>query len=322
MRRIWIFSSYLGPDFPTRTAEECGAFADAVRDIQQGISGTCSDPPENDQAARTIHAPDDSALAPPPEGDGQAAGKPEDPEALVGLRCPVCGDTYSISFRDDRGDLHVTCAKCRRRMPIRVEVPRAPASSPASSPRGDEPAAATASGTTARQPKKEPAGGTGVSPRGNRQAAGSNGSNQRDDGKDTNTRVKEELNRNPDASSFDIQKATGIPNQTVRRSKAWRDHQEARTQHKSKSADALDHARPLTAPMLNAIDSHAADPATVAAEREGQIDFEAIEPPDLLRRCYLEGATADERARFNRLNPADQESELQAWKWSGIRLAE
>jgi hypothetical protein len=74
--------------------------------------------------------------------------------------------------------------------------------------------------------------------------------------------------------------------------------------------------------MLTAIDSHVADPATIAAEREGQIDSEAIEPTELLRRRYLEGATADERARFNRLNPADQESELQAWKWSGIRLAE
>jgi hypothetical protein len=153
-------------------------------------------------------------------------------------------------------------------------------------------------------------------------AASTGGNVKRGDRKRTNARVQEELDRNPDATSEEVGHKVHRKPQTVRATKAWKAHQARLEREKSKGTDAMDHARPLTEPMLASIGSATADPATLAAEREGQIDLEAIEPIELLRRKYLEGATADERARFNRLNPADQEGELQAWKWSGIRLAE
>jgi hypothetical protein len=58
----------------------------------------------------------------------------------------------------------------------------------------------------------------------------------------------------------------------------------------------------------------------IAAEREEQDDPEAVEPTELLRRQYVEGATADQKARFHRLNPADQENELRDWKLTNDRM--
>ena len=40
----------------------------------------------------------------------------------------------------------------------------------------------------------------------------------------------------------------------------------------------------------------------------------------MLKRRYLEGAEADQRARFHRLTPADQEHELQSWELTGDRV--
>jgi hypothetical protein len=152
-------------------------------------------------------------------------------------------------------------------------------------------------------------------PEGEPPAAGPAG----EDRKNTNAVVNAHLQRDPKISAAAISRATGIPAPTVRNSRAWRTHQARLQQEKRESADAMDHARPLTAPMLAAIDSEAADPAELAAERENQDDPEVIEPTEVLRRRYLEGATADQRAQFHRLNSADQEHELSAWEVTGAR---
>jgi hypothetical protein len=141
-----------------------------------------------------------------------------------------------------------------------------------------------------------------------------------DDRRNTNDIVNEHLQRDENISAADISRATGIPAPTVRNSKAWKTRPKGQTRGRTKSTDAMDHARPLTAPMLAARKSEVADPADIAAEQEGQDD--AIEPTELLRRRYLEGATEEQRARFHKLNPADQEHELKAWEVTGDRVAE
>ena len=74
--------------------------------------------------------------------------------------------------------------------------------------------------------------------------------------------------------------------------------------------------------MLAVIDSGAFDPAKIAKENEGREendDHRDVEPADVLQRRYLEGASANERARFHRLNPANREHELAAWNATGMR---
>jgi hypothetical protein len=161
-------------------------------------------------------------------------------------------------------------------------------------------------------------------------AAGPTRDDQPGDGRDTNTQVAQALERNPDATSPAIRRATGINEKTIRRSGAWRNRPKRQDQQAPKSTDALDHARPLTAPMLAAIHSSTADPAELVADQEERDkqertrleDPEAIGPFEVVRRRYLEGADAGQRARFHRLTPADQENELRAWELTGDRLAE
>jgi hypothetical protein len=142
----------------------------------------------------------------------------------------------------------------------------------------------------------------------------------RDTGRDTNTRVKEQLERNPNATSVDIRKTTGLSDKTVRRSKAWREHRKGHAQKNPKSVDALDRRRPMTASMLAAIESRTADPAEIVAEREAESDTEIIEPIDLLRGRFSDQATPSQRAHLNRLPPAEQEMELRAWDMTGVFL--
>ncbi len=228
-----------------------------------------------------------------PEGIGPVTGMP----SLAGVR-----------MGPDQGQRELdTLARAVEHLEALVREIGPP---PAPPPREDEKPAATAAGTEAPPPEEnQPPAGPTLNP-------------ETPGDQDTNTRVKKELERNPDATSPAIRKVTGIPEQTIRRSSAWRNRPKVQDQQAPKSADALDHARPLTRPMLAAIDSKAADPAEIVEAREEQDDREAIEPMELLRRRYLEGADADQKARFHQLNKADQEHELTAWKLTGDRLAE
>ncbi len=129
------------------------------------------------------------------------------------------------------------------------------------------------------------------------------------DARDTNARVKEVLERDRNATSVDIEKATGIPDQTVRRSKAWKERRKGQARQEPKITDAMEHARPLDAPMLAAIDSEAADPAEIVADRD--------DPTEARRHRFLEEATPGQKARLHRLPLAEQERELEAWDLTG-----
>jgi hypothetical protein len=153
---------------------------------------------------------------------------------------------------------------------------------------------------------------------------------QPDDDRDTNTRVAELLARDPNMTSPAIFRKTGIPEKTIRRSRAWRERPKRQDQGAPKSTDALDHARVLSTQMLATIRSSTAAPAEIVAdqeererqERPHREDPEVIEPIEVLRRRYLEGADAGQRARFHHLNRTEQEHELRAWELTGDRLAE
>jgi hypothetical protein len=169
----------------------------------------------------------------------------------------------------------------------------------------EKPAAVPASGTEAPQINPPHAAASG-------------------DAKKTERRVAEKLRDDPHAKSDEIFKATGISAQRVRNTDAWKANrkllEEPHQQRRTVS---------LSDEMLAVRDSGASDPADIAAEREESErqkhararDPEAIEPIEMLRRRYLEGANSDQRARFNRLNEADREHELTAWRLTGDRIS-
>jgi hypothetical protein len=137
------------------------------------------------------------------------------------------------------------------------------------------------------------------------------------DARDTNALIKGELERNPNATSVAISKATDIPEKTVRRSKAWKERPRGQSRQEPKITDAMDHARPLTASMLAVVPSEAANPADIVAEWEEQDDPAIPDPIEVLRSRFLDRATPGQRARLNRLPPAEQADELRAWDLTG-----
>jgi hypothetical protein len=137
------------------------------------------------------------------------------------------------------------------------------------------------------------------------------------DTRETNVLIKRELERDPNATSVAISKATGIPNQTVRRSKPWRERPRGQARQEPKITDAMDRARPLTPPLLAVIPSCTMDPAEVVAEQEERDHPEAIEPIEVLRNRFLADATQNMRGRFHSLTPDQQEKELRAWELTG-----
>jgi hypothetical protein len=137
------------------------------------------------------------------------------------------------------------------------------------------------------------------------------------DGKKTGTRIKEELDRDPLATSEEIAARIGRRHQTVRRHKAWQQHPARLAQQVRKTTDALDRPVPLTHEMMALIDSRTANPAEIVAEQEEQDVPEAVEPIEVVRARFLNVATAGQRARFNRLSPEEKEIELRAWNLTG-----
>jgi hypothetical protein len=141
----------------------------------------------------------------------------------------------------------------------------------------------------------------------------------------TERRVAEKLRDSPRGTSEKIAKAIGeISAGRVRNTRAWKEHQgRLKKEYQQTSVETV----PLTRAMLAVRDSGARDPAEIAAELEesarqeqSRVDNpEAIEPIEVLKRRYLEGANSDQKARFHKLNPTDQELEVTAWKLTGMR---
>jgi hypothetical protein len=147
------------------------------------------------------------------------------------------------------------------------------------------------------------------------------------DTQDMNSRIEAILNRNPHATSEKIGEEVGLTGGRIRNMAPWKNRQARRREQKAQKPLRT---RSLEDEMLAVIPSKSEDPAEIAAEREEQErqehtrldDPEASGSMEVLRRRYIEGANPAQRARFNRMNPADQEHELKAWKFTGDRLAE
>lgn len=142
----------------------------------------------------------------------------------------------------------------------------------------------------------------------------------RGDGEETERRVAEKLREAPRATSEEIANAIGgISPGRVRNTNAWKNRDTLKQQPTQKSVRDT----PLTDEMLAVIDSGARDPAEIVAEqeeRDGQEHSpEAMESLEVTQRRYIEGASSQERARFNRMTASDKEHELIAWKLTGTR---
>jgi hypothetical protein len=180
------------------------------------------------------------------------------------------------------------------------------------------PSTATGSAASPRERTEAPAGLGGASQR--PAASGQDHATRR---QAREAKVAEYLREHPDATAKKVYEKTGVPEGTVRNTDAWTEHRAGRKAEKpAGTRDALDRPRPLADAMLAVRPSDVSDPSEIAAEREELDDPESLGDMELLRRRYIEGANSDQRARFNQMTREDQEHELQAWRWSGVRLAE
>jgi hypothetical protein len=230
------------------------------------------------------------------ERDEQTAA-PDTEQIRPSKACPHCGKRYP--------PLTPICDVCHKPMPLSLEeCTRDAWAANWFRPEAEKTAAAPAPGTEAPQMNPPRAAARG-------------------DARETERRVAEKLRDNPRAKSREIFEATGISEQRVRNTRAWKNRERQKELRPQDSVRAM----PLTGAMLAVIDSKADDPAEIAAEREiaerqehARSDGpEVIEPMEMLQRRYLEGAVPSERARFHKLNPTDQELELTAWKLTGMR---
>jgi hypothetical protein len=142
--------------------------------------------------------------------------------------------------------------------------------------------------------------------------------------------VEDYLRTHPYATSKEVREKidNGIAESTIRKTSAWKSNQNrVSTAKPTARADAMDYVTWRSSSVLLSKPSTDANPGDIAAQREEQAEQdriryenEAIDQIEVLRSRYLNGATADEKARFFKMTPADQEAELRAWQWSDDRL--
>lgn len=147
----------------------------------------------------------------------------------------------------------------------------------------------------------------------------SSSSGDLDADEDTDSRVAAILREKPRTKSPVIADILKLSEKTIRKTAAWRANRKFLNKQKATRTEG---DRRLTRRMLASIPSGSDDPAEIIAEQEEKDDTLTVEPIDVLRRRYLEGADASQKARFYRMNEVDQEYELTAWKITGDRLAE
>jgi hypothetical protein len=202
-------------------------------------------------------------------------------------------------------------------LPDEISLPQPAATDPPTT--ATLPAGSDGAGPTADRPEENSAddGPTSAPPGTNAARPVRLREGEEDEGKSTYARIKAELERDPLAKSEEIADRVERKPQTVRRNKAWREHQKRQERQKPKSTDASDHSIPLTDEMLAVIPSRSKGPADIVADREELDHSEAIDPTEVRRRRFLETATRDDKARLLGLPPAEQERELEAWDLTG-----
>jgi hypothetical protein len=123
----------------------------------------------------------------------------------------------------------------------------------------------------------------------------------------TESWVAETMAKEPHAKSKVIGKQIGGSANKVRTTNAWREN---RAQLEQQKAQRSVRTKPLTTKLANVIDSKSDDPAEITAEREesemtgraARDDTDAVSDPKMLQHKYLEGATANQRARYHMLS--------------------
>jgi hypothetical protein len=156
-----------------------------------------------------------------------------------------------------------------------------------------------------------------------------------DEDKNTDDRVREILRDRPYAKSPKIARELRVSDTTVRNTPAWKENRARLEQRKAERADALHHAKSLTAKREAVISSKSADdvangqrwngrpcspssaaddPKVIAEAREE----EALKEFELLERQYLDQASDADRANYFAMKRGKRQEYLDAWKRTGI----
>ncbi len=121
-------------------------------------------------------------------------------------------------------------------------------------------------------------------------------------------RVADYLEKNQNATSKAVHKATSIPETTIRNMPVWKEHQaKKKTRQERGSVEAVE----LTEGMLASVPGRDRDPAEIVEENDSFERFN--EKKELHERKYLEQATPKERAAYHRMEADEQLSTLWIW---------
>jgi hypothetical protein len=148
------------------------------------------------------------------------------------------------------------------------------------------------------QPESEPVDGSRVPKelKGNRDSAPTKDTPEQKD-----QRVQDFLLTRPDATSEHVSKATGIPEQTVRRMPSWKARQVSKAKTENLQSARVK-TRQLTSKMIELAPGEDPDPSQIVSELE------------LLERSYLEQASKSEKAEYHKLERDERHSVLWLWK--------
>jgi hypothetical protein len=120
---------------------------------------------------------------------------------------------------------------------------------------------------------------------------------------DKERRVREALRRDPYTTSIQIETLTGIPEQTVRGLKAWKERPSAIL--KKPAAEPRQTTQRLTSWMAKLKPGSDPDPAAI------------VEALDLVEREYLEQATPGQKADYHKMEVDDKRNTI--WLWNQER---
>jgi hypothetical protein len=133
----------------------------------------------------------------------------------------------------------------------------------------------------------------------------------------TDSLVAEFLRSKPNATSAQIGLRLGKHNQTIRATNAWKMRKKANRQTPEQDREISTTA--LSREILAVVPSSGDNPADIAAERDDLDKEQFVEPIEVTKLRYIDGANRAQRAKFHNLSAADQVNELIAWKLTGER---
>jgi hypothetical protein len=112
-------------------------------------------------------------------------------------------------------------------------------------------------------------------------------------------RIAQYVAKHPSHTSPQVAKATGIPEQTVRNTRAWRERPNKRRLEPCTGRSIRQIS--LNEKILASTANGAGDPSEIVAERE------------IIERQYLENATPEKKAEYHGMTPEDKTHTLTVW---------